>query len=185
MWLGKVPMLTKGSFAIFYGGPAILPLLSTLPPSPTPVVFFTLSLLFQFTFWVYKKTLLFKVKLFQKFGSNQCVQSAHRRQRSAIPILRTLQNTVLEGLTNTYSVFSIIVFSLTMSVWAIQHLANIEHTVTTLAMKSTHPEHGWTNQKGVIEKKEKEGRLSFSVIFGALVIMGLNLLQFSRNIALR
>ena len=91
---------------------------------------------------------------------------------------------MLAGFTNTYSVFSIIVFSLAIGVWVILHVSSIKHTGLTLGMKKPHPENIWTNEKGDLQI-DKEEKLPFPVIFMALVIMGLNVLQFLRNLALR
>ena len=47
MFRGRVPMLTRGSFASYYGGCGVLAQLGPGPSSPVSPVFVTISILFQ------------------------------------------------------------------------------------------------------------------------------------------
>ena len=60
MLTGVVPVLTKGSFATFYGGDLVIQEIEqsnkdNTPPSPVIPLFFIISSLFQLSIYLYKR----------------------------------------------------------------------------------------------------------------------------------
>ena len=92
MYHGYLPLLTKGSFALFLGGSDILPQLSEKSGSFVTPSFMLFSLVFQLSFLIFKK-----VKLGQQPHSSS---------------LSILSNTILSGFSNTYNLVAIVVFTL-------------------------------------------------------------------------
>ena len=101
MWLGSVPLLTKGPFALTFGGPAILPLLSTEASPVGTYVFCILSCIFQ--------VLLLVIKKARERGSNY---------------MDSLQNTLVENVTNVYSIL------ISLSLWVSAGFFILNHFLT-------------------------------------------------------
>ena len=57
MWLGDLPIMTKGPFALTYGGEEILPLLSKEPPPRGVAIFVVGCLLFHSILFIIKITI--------------------------------------------------------------------------------------------------------------------------------
>ena len=103
MYAGIFPMLSRGSFALFYGGCCLISSLQEFG-SPISPVFMSLSLCFQFVFFVYKII---------KFQNNSirspgCItyNSAHLTsfdKNISDQLFLELQRTLLSGYHNIYS----------------------------------------------------------------------------------
>ena len=98
MYLGSVPLLTRGPFALMYGGARILPHLSPLPPDPGLPLLILLSTLFQLT--------LFAVKKARSEAGNYLAQ---------------LRASLVESVVNVYGVIIIIAISLGSTAYIIHH----------------------------------------------------------------
>ena len=61
MLRGSIPLLTKGPFAMFFGGPPIIPHLSSQSPPLTLVIAFCLSISFQLLILLFKQIKLRKL----------------------------------------------------------------------------------------------------------------------------
>ena len=85
-------MLTKGSLALYYGGENILPSLSHLPASPVSPAFMGCSVLFQLSFFIFKKL---------KFKKLSEISNYHNQ----------LSNTILTGFSNVFNLPSMVIFS--------------------------------------------------------------------------
>ena len=66
MAAGKLPLLTKGPFALFYGGEVIIPLLSTEPAGSHFSKVFLTSVAFLIFIVMYKKMILWKLPTQQR-----------------------------------------------------------------------------------------------------------------------
>lgn len=158
MWLGVVPSLTHGSFARFYGGLPILPMLSKSPQSPLPSIWLASSLLFQLSVAVFKKIL-------------------KEQQDSSESVVKQLRDIVLAGFSNVYSVCSILLFTVTFSIWQGFKLTEGPEKVKEKLKEVEEDE--------VEEIPRENPRLPSTIIGFALLLFVFNILQFYRNNALR
>ena len=103
MWLGSVPLLTKGPFALTFGGQAILPILS-LESSPVGTYVFCIgSCIFQVLILVIKKA--------RERGSNY---------------MENLQNNLVENVTNVYSILISLSLWLSAGFFILDHFLTVE-----------------------------------------------------------
>ena len=89
-------MLTRGSFAIYYGGQDILPLLSDKTGSLVSPVFMGCSMMFQCAFLIFKK---FKLRKLSPKTISSDMYASH------------LSSTILNGFSNTHSLVVLVIFS--------------------------------------------------------------------------
>ena len=95
MYFDVFPMLTKGSFAKYYGGKEILPNLSDRSGSIISPILMGSSVVFQLIFVMFKKYKFRKVMT---------------RRRNTVTYEGYLINTIFSGLTNMYSMLALAVF---------------------------------------------------------------------------
>ena len=104
MFLGKLPMLTKGPFALFYGGDKLVSQLSEDPPGRGMFFLILFSAVFQ--------VLLF-VLIYQK-------------ARNLKMYSQTLKKTLVENVLNIYGIIVIIIISIVSTVYVALHHISIE-----------------------------------------------------------
>ena len=100
MYLGVVPLLTRGPIAMMYGGEGILEQLSPLAPDRGTPVLLIVSTIFQISLFTVKK-----VKS-REVGSSY---------------LKELKQTMVEGVTNVYSLVGIMTLCLGCLAYGIHH----------------------------------------------------------------
>ena len=156
MYHGNAPMLTKGAFAGFLGGPNVTSTLPLQSESFTSIHPFSMSIsiISQILF------ILFKRHYFNKINSASLFQgSAHDYQR-------LLKNTLLSGFNNAYTTLCILFFTVSIGIWMAFHYAFI-----------------FRNES--LETIDNDFFLPHSIAGLLLLLMVLNLLQFVFNSALR
>ena len=158
MYLGVVPMLTKGPIALYYGGKSLDTQLTDEPPPVSGLLFSSFSLLLRLSFFLFKR---FKFRKIES-GPNQL-------KRSSVLMYRNhLMNILLSGFRNPFNMKTILVGSIFGLLWALQH---------HIAM--------YIERKTDIEEKENFYKMPFSLYFLGAILMGLNLRQYQQNVALR
>ena len=103
MWLGHLPVMTKGPFALTYGGQEILPLLSTEPP-PRGVAFFVVGCIL----W---HCILFIIKI--KIQKNSSYIS-------------NLKNAMVENVVNVYGIIITIFVTISTGVFIFYHAVSVD-----------------------------------------------------------
>ena len=98
MWLGDLPIMTKGPFALTYGGEEILPLLSKEPPPRGVAIFVVGCILWH--------SLLFLIKIKIQRGSSY---------------INHLKNALVENVVNVYGIIITIFVSLSTMVFIFFH----------------------------------------------------------------
>ena len=156
MYFLDSPLLTKGSFATFFGGPGLLSQLSSKPRQLTPVhpLAMSLSCLCQILFIIFKKI----------HFSDYKPTWVHTR-RTTYTYQNLLKNTILTGFNNTYSMIWILVFTISIGAWMTMHYVSILVNTT-------------------LDPSEQEIILPGNIVGFACLLMGLNVLQFLKNPAL-
>ena len=162
MYLGHVPKLTKGSFALYYGGKEIVPLLSDKAGSMVSPIYMGCSVIFQLSFFIFKK-LKFR-KLSTGLGSSDMYTSQ-------------LASTLMSGFSNTHSLVALVVFSAAGCLFTVVHYAFIERDRENADI-------GYDRKNESSEPKDLE-KIPFTIYFFAIILFLLNLAQYQRNIALR
>ena len=104
MYTGDLPLLTKGPFALFYGGQQIFPQLSNQSSGHSFQAIIFLSLIFQIILSLYKKM---KVKKLEDYVS-------------------LLRHSVVQNILNVYSIFSILTIFIISFCYIIRHTLCIE-----------------------------------------------------------
>ena len=104
MYTGDLPMLTKGPFALFYGGQQIIPQLSNQSPGHSFQVIILLSLIFQIFLSFYKGI---KVKKLGDYAS-------------------LLRQSVVHNIFNVYSILVILIIFIVSFCYIIRHTLCIE-----------------------------------------------------------
>ena len=104
MYTGDLPMLTKGPFAVFYGGEQLIPLLSNQPSGKSFQMIILFSLLFQILLTVYKQI---EVKKLNDY---------------TIMLKRTMVHNIL----NVYGIFIILFVFIISFFYIIRHTIYIE-----------------------------------------------------------
>ena len=113
MYHGNAPMLTRGAFASFLGGPNVTSTLSLQSKIFVSVHPFSMSIsiISQILF------IFFKRHYFNK------INSASNFQRSAYDYQRLLKNTLLSGFNNAYTTICILFFTVSIGIWMALHYA--------------------------------------------------------------
>ena len=106
MYLGSLPVLTKGPFALMFGGSDILPHLSQLPPGRGLPVLILISTLFHAS--------LFCVKKLRKNNNNY---------------MSNLRSTLVENVSNVYGFISTIVISVFSIGLISQHMLSVKRNL--------------------------------------------------------
>ena len=104
MWQRQLPLLTKGPFALFYGGDAIIPDLSNKPPGRGVPVLIFLSAAFQVSLYIMK---IVKSKNVKRYAQN-------------------LAKSLVENILNIYGIFLIIMMTLLSVTYITIHHWSIE-----------------------------------------------------------
>ena len=107
MYPGQIPMLTKGPFALFYGGDQIIPELSEKSPG-RGVPLLTLWSIFQVSLYILK-----------------CTKSRNLKMYT-----HNLTKSLVENVLNMYGIIVIILISITSVVYIILHHWSIEKNKT-------------------------------------------------------
>ena len=155
MYLGNAPMLTKGSFALYYGGEEIIPLLSDKSGSLVSPVFMGSSMIFQLSFLIFKKIRLLKLT------PNVTYSGMY---------LNNMLSTLLNGFSNTHTIPATIIFTASGFIFTILHYSTIEAKRRENVNK--------------LENKNLEN-IPLSIYYFAGILFSLNIAQFLRNYALR
>ena len=114
MYQGKLPLLTKGPFSIFYGGEEILPHLSKLSAGRGIPVLFMGSAIFQISLYILKQS---KSRKLQGYS-------------------QVLTKTMVENVLNMYGIMVIIIISIIcvtyglLHQWSIHMYKNSESPIT-------------------------------------------------------
>ena len=106
MYQGTQAMLTKGPFALFYGGEDIVDKLSTKTPFPTVLVIVLCSAIFQMSLFVLKK---------------------YKTRQNIKLYLHNLQQTLVENVTNVYGIIIIIISSVACFLFISYHFRTIKN----------------------------------------------------------
>ena len=159
MYFGVVAMLTKGSFALYYGGPEVIPLLSDRAGSMVSPVYMGISLMMQLAFFLFKKFKFRKVL---------------HRNMSSDNYIRELASTLLSGFSNMYSLVAMVTFSAAGCVFTLVHYAIIE-------------KHRAIEADGArnVEDTNSLEKIPFTIYLFSIILAWLNLVQYQRNYALR
>ena len=104
MYLGELPLLTKGPFSMFYGGQEILPHLSKMSAGRGLIVLFMCSAIFQIVLYVLKQSKTSKLD-----GYSQ-----------------VLTKTMVENVLNMYGIMVIIITSIICVTWGLLHQWSIQ-----------------------------------------------------------
>ena len=155
MYLDYVPLLSKGDFALYYGGVKIIPLLSDKSGSLVNPVFMGSSLVFQLSFLIFKRLRL--LKLTPKTTNSDTYFSI-------------VYNTLLSGFSNTFTIIAIVIFTASGLSFTLVHYERIEER---------------RKEKLETTKEEDLEKIPFSIYLIAAVFFCLNIAQFLRNYALR
>ena len=62
-----MPLLSKGSLVIFFGGPDVIDQVANNKPSPAVLIFFIYSILIQIIVLLYKKIRKYQLRSFQTY----------------------------------------------------------------------------------------------------------------------
>ena len=162
MYLGHLPKLTKGSFALYYGGKEIVPLLSDKAGSMVSPIYMGCSVIFQLSFFIFKKL------KFRKFSTGLGSSDMYTSQ---------LASTLMSGFSNTHSLVALVVFSAAGYLFTVVHYAFIERDRENADI-------GYDRKNESSEPKDLE-KIPFTIYFFAIILFLLNLAQYQRNIALR
>ena len=103
MWLGDLPIMTKGPFALTYGGEEILPLLSKEPPPRGVAVFVVGCILWN--------CILFIIKI--------------KIQRDS-SYINNLKNAMVENVVNVYGIIITIFVAISTSVFIFYHAVIVD-----------------------------------------------------------
>ena len=155
MYLEFVPFLSKGDFALYYGGVEIIPLLSDKSGSLVTPVFMGSSLVFQLSFLFFKRIRLSKLK---------------PKTTNVETYFSVVYSTLLTGFRNTFTIIAIIIFTASGLAFTVVHYQRIEAR---------------RNEKLGTNKQEDIEKIPFSIYLIAAVFFCLNIAQFLRNDALR
>ena len=104
MWQDKLPMLTKGPFALFYGGDAIIPKLSEKSPGRGLPILIVCSAIFQVSLCILKSLRSRKLKMYS----------------------HNLTKSLVENVLNMYGFVVIILISIISSAYITIHHLSIE-----------------------------------------------------------
>ena len=160
MYLGYVPLLTKGSFALYYGGEKILHLLSDKSASLVSPIIMGACMIFQLSFLIFKKIKLLKL--------------SQKRTNSGM-YLRNVFSTLLGGFSNTYTILVTVIFTASCVFFTVVHYLGIE------ARRSVNVK----NEMFENEEVEDLEQIPSSIYFLGGIVFCLNIAQFMRNHALR
>ena len=155
MYLGYVPLLSKGDFSLYYGGVEIIPLLSDKSGSLVTPVFMGSSLVFQLSFLIFKRIRLSKLK---------------PKTTNSETYFSVVYSTLLTGFRNTFTIIAIVIFTASGLAFTVVHYQRIE------ARRS---------EKLGAKTQEDIEKIPFSVYLITAVFFCLNIAQFLRNDALR
>ena len=160
MYLGYVPMLSKGSFALYYGGEEIIPQLSDQSGSLVCPVFMGSSLIFQLSFLIFKKINMLEL---------------YPNTTNSGMYFNNVFSTLLSGYNNTYTILATLIFTTSGFLFTAVHYQRIE------------ARRGENFNKVELEIEEEEDleKIPFSICFLAGILFCLNIAQFMRNYALR
>ena len=109
MYQGQLPMLTKGPFALFYGGDQIIPLLSEQTPGRGVPILIFWSVIFQVSLYIVK----------------------HSKSRNLNIYAHNLTKSLVENVLNMYGFIVIIVISVLCVLNIFLHHLSIEKNRTT------------------------------------------------------
>ena len=133
------------------------------------------SLLFQLTVAVFKKILKKQVWEFGKHSQQNL------NQDSSESVVKQLRDIVLAGFSNVYSIYSILLFTFTFSIWQGFKLTEGPEKVNELKEESS----TLKGDEEEISTPRENPRLPSTIIVFAILLFAFNLLQFYRNNALR
>ena len=160
MYLGYVPMLSKGSFALYYGGEEIIPQLSDQSGSLVCPAFMGSSLIFQLSFLIFKKINMLEL---------------YPNTTNSGMYFNNVFSTLLSGYNNTYTILATIIFTTSGFLFAVVHYSSIE------ARRGEN----FNKVESDIKEGENLEKIPFSIHFFAGILFCLNIAQFMRNYALR
>ena len=157
MYTGKVPLLTRGSFAKYYGGHELVSSLSIKPKPLTSVYPFGMGVI------LISQILLILLKRKQL----KSLETARIQNRSNTDSYQTiLKNILLSGSNNMYTLLGILVFTSSIGAYLALHYTAIQ------VNSDLDPA---TNYEYIPE----------NIIGFASLLLGMNCLPFLRNKALR
>ena len=107
MWLGDLALLTKGPFALTYGGEEILPFLPKDPPPRGTTIFVVSSVLFQAFLYILKINI-----------------------QKNISYIQSLKNAMVENVVNVYGIIITIAVCVSSSVFIVYHNLVVERNRT-------------------------------------------------------
>ena len=110
-------MLTRGSFALFYGGDEILDELSTDTPFPTVLVVILLSAILQITLFILKKL---------------------KTRRNIKSYISSLKHSLVDNVTNVYGVIVITVTSVTCFLLAVHLFSDMKEKNNNKKYEKSH-----------------------------------------------
>ena len=114
MYLGLTPLLTRGPFALMYGGEAILEQLSTRSPDRGLPVLCLVSSVFQLTLYIIKKL----------------------KAREA-DYLKQLKQNVVDNVTNVYGLVAMITIFLGSCAFGLHHMGTVRRNRALAATSLT------------------------------------------------
>ena len=107
MWLGDLPLLTKGPFALTYGGKEILPFLPKDPPPRGTTIFVVVSVLFQAFLYLVKMNI-----------------------QKNLSYIHSLKNAMVENVVNVYGIIITIAVCVSSAAFIVYHNLAVERNRT-------------------------------------------------------